>query len=140
MFGNYKEELERRKAVVALLFTMSSIDGHIDPLERKFVYGVAQELGLDMATVQEVIAAPERFEIQPPPPEQERMSILYYVLFTMSVDGVIRKEEEVLCYKIGLKLGFNEHLTRDLINVMKRFLNKEIPSNALLDEVKKHMN
>lgn len=140
MFGNYEEELERRKAVLALLVKMSLVDGHIAPIERKFIHGVAQELGLDLVALEEVLTNPERYEISPPPPEQERMSILYYVLFTMSVDGVIHEKEENLCYTIGLKLGFNEHLTRDLINVMKRFLNKEIPRNALLNEVKKHMN
>ncbi len=140
MFGDYQKEIERRKAVIGLLVEMTFADGKVDDIEKKFVYGVAKELGLSADDIEEVVLHPEDFKMTPPPPEQERMTILYYVLFTMSVDGEIHEEEEKMCYLIGLRLGFNEHMTRDLINVMKKFLNKEVPRFALLDEIKKHMN
>lgn len=140
MSRNYKKEIERRKGIIGLLIQMTFIDGKVDDIEKQFVYGVAKELGLTTEDIEEVVLHPEDFRMTPPPPEQERMSILYYVLFAMSVDGEIHEEEEKLCYKIGLRLGFNEHMTRDLINVMKKFLNKKVPQNALLNEIKKHMN
>ena len=68
------------------------------------------------------------------------MTILYYLLFTMAVDGQIHEEEEKLCYELGLRLGFRENMTRDLINVMKRFLNKKLPQEALLKEIRKYLN
>lgn len=140
MSGNYEEELQKKKAVVSLLIQMSLVDGQVDDIELQFIHGVSKELGLTEEDIRAIAANPEKFEMQPPPPEQERMTILYYVLFTMSVDGKIHEAEERMCYKVGLRLGFNEYLTRDLINVMKKFLNKEVPQNALLNEIKKHMN
>lgn len=140
MFGNYQEELERRKAVIALLIKMSTADGRVDELEKNFVYGVAAQLELNRDDLVDVIKDPSQFDIQPPPPEQERMTILYYVLFTMTVDGEIHEAEEKMCYEVGLRLGFNEHQTGDLIRVMKKFLNKQIPPGVLLAEIKKHMN
>ncbi len=140
MFGNYKEELIRRKAVISILIKMASADGNIDDIERKFVEDVARQLGLSVEDIDEVFEYPNKYEIKPPPPEQERMTILYYLLFTMSVDGKIDEAEEKLCYKVGLRLGFNEYMTRDLIQVMKQYLNKELPSDALLNTIKRHMN
>lgn len=140
MFGNYEEELIRRKAVIGLLMKMASADGEYHPVEEKFLNDVANQLGLNKADLDELQVTPDKYEMSPPPGEHERMTILYYVLFTMAVDGIIHEHEEQMCYKIGLRLGFNEHMTRDLINVMKKYLNKEIPQHELLDVIKKHMN
>ncbi len=140
MFGNYEEEFIRRKAVIGLLLKMASSDGHYHPVEEKFLIDVATQLELTKDDIIELQADPDKYEMSPPPGEHERMTILYYVLFTMAVDGKIHESEEQMCYKIGLRLGFNEHMTRDLINVMKRYLNKEIPQNELLTVIKKHMN
>jgi uncharacterized tellurite resistance protein B-like protein len=140
MFGNYEEEITRRKAIVSLLIKMTASDGDVKEVEEKLTSNIALQLGLTLEDIEEVTTYPDKYEMIPPPPEQDRMSILYYLLFTMAVDGKINEDEERMCYKIGLRLGFNEHMTRDLINVMKKFLNKEIPQDALLNEIKKHMN
>ncbi|MFT5167945.1 MAG: putative tellurite resistance protein B-like protein [Saprospiraceae bacterium] len=140
MFGNYKEEIVHRKAIISLLIKMTAADGQVKEVEEKLTSDVARQLGLSTEDIEEVTTYPEKYEMKPPPPEQDRMSILYYLLFTMAVDGQIQEDEERMCYKTGLRLGFNEHMTRDLINVMKKFLNKEIPQDALLNEIKKHMN
>ena len=140
MFGNYEEEITRRKAIVSLLIKMTASDGQVKEVEEKLTSNIALQLGLTPEDIEEVTTYPDKYEMIPPPPEQDRMSILYYLLFAMAVDGKIHEDEERMCYKIGLRLGFNEHMTRDLINVMKKFLNKEIPQDALLNEIKKHMN
>ena len=140
MFENYNDEINRRKAITGLLIQMISSDGDIAPKEQTLVLDIALQLGLSKEDIEEVIKSPAKFDLQPPHLEEDRMTILYYFLFTMAVDGEIHEEEEKLCYKIGLRLGFNEHLTRDLIKVMKKFLNQKIPKDALLNEIKKHMN
>lgn len=137
---NYAEEIKRRKAIVALLALVTEADDNIDPIEVKYVKGIAQQLGLTEEDINEVLSDPERYKLKPPSHEQDRMTILYFVLFTMSIDGKIHEEEERICFKLGLRLGFNEHLTRDLIYVMKKYLNKQLPNDALLNEIRKHMN
>ena len=119
---------------------MASADGRIDLIEKKFINDVAGQLGMSAEDLDEITAYPDKYEIKPPPPEQERMTIFYYILFMMAVDGKIHEKEEQMCYKTGLRLGFNEQMCRDLIDVMKKFLNKEIPSDALLNAIKRYMN
>ncbi len=140
MFGDNKEEKEHRKAIVALLMKMATVDGQVEVIEQQFIGNVARQIGLTEEDINAINANPEQYPVSPPPPEQERMTILYYLLFTMTVDGKVHEAEEKLCYQVGLRLGFNEYMTRDLINVLKKFLNKKLPKEALLNEIKKYMN
>ena len=48
--------------------------------------------------------------------------------------------EEKLIYEASFRLGFNEKLTEDLIGVMKTYLNKAIPPDVMLKQIKKHLN
>ena len=140
MFGNYENEYERNRATMAMLIKMVTIDKQIDPIEKKFLGDVAKQLGLVQEDIATIIENPEEFALKPPASEGERMRILYYLLFMMRVDGRIPPEEEKLCYKAGLKLGFNEQLTGDMIQLMKTHLNKEIPPEAMINVVKKYLN
>ena len=101
---------------------------------------IASQLGLLKEDIATIIENPEKFALKPPAAEEDRMRILYYLLFMMRVDGKIPPEEEKLCYKAGLRLGFNEQLTGDLIRVMKTYLEEDIPPEAMLDVVKKYLN
>lgn len=139
MFSKH-DKSERRKGILAFLIQMIAADGKVERVERKFVLDVGRQLEVTPGELDEIESNPHAYKIDPPPNEQERMTILYYLLFTMAVDGVIHKEEEKLCYEFGLRLGFREDMTRDMINVMKRFLNKKLPKDALLAEIKKYMN
>ena len=101
---------------------------------------VAESIGLDMFTVKEVLENPSNYRLESPPDEQERMTILYYLLFMMCVDGKIEPQEEKLIHEAGFRLGFNELLTADLIKVMKKYLTKDIPPEAMLEQIRKYLN
>lgn len=140
MFGNFDNDLQRNRAILALLVQIASVDQKISQHEESFIKAVADQLGVSSLELTEVFADPNAFILKPPPPERERMTILYYSLFTMRSDGRISASEEKLCYGIGLRLGFSENMTREMIDVMKRYLDKPLPDNLLLDIIKKHMN
>jgi len=140
MFENYENEYDRNRATIAMLIKMVMIDNKIDPIEEKFLGNIAHQLGLKQEDIITVINNPEKFALKPPAGEEDRMRILYYLLFMMRVDGEIPPEEEKLCYKAGLKLGFNEQLTGDLIRIMKTYLNEDIPPEAMIEVVKKYLN
>lgn len=140
MFSNYKSELQRKQSIIAMLIQMATVDDDIASMESRFVADVASNLGLTSKDIEAVVRSPEDFVIAPPPDEQSRMEILYYLLFTMRVDGVITEKEEKLCYKAALRLGFNELLARDLIGVMKTYLKDDIPPEAMLDHIRKYLN
>lgn len=119
---------------------MATADGNIAPQESRFIADVASSIGLSSTDIVDVVRHPENFILAGPVDEHARMEILYYLLFTMRVDGVIDPKEEALCHKAALRLGFNELLTQDLINVMKTYLTKEIPPDLMLDLIKKYLN
>ena len=101
---------------------------------------IANSIGIDSLSIDEIIQNPEAYPLKVPLNERERMTILYYLLFMMRVDGRIEKGEEKLIYTASFRLGFNEKLTEDLIGVMKTYLNKEIPPDLMLTLVKKYLN
>jgi len=140
MFENYENEYDRNRATIAMLIKMVTIDNKIDPIEKKFLGDIANQLGLLQEDIATIIENPEEFALKPPAAEEDRMRILYYLLFMMRVDGEIPPEEEKLCYKAGLRLGFNEQLTGDMIRIMKTHLDEDIPPEAMINVVKKYLN
>lgn len=140
MFEKYKSDYDRNRATIAMLVKMVTVDKKIDPVEKKFLGDIARQLGLQPEDIATISENPDKFALKLPASEEERMRILYYLLFMMRVDGKIPPEEEKLCYKAGLRLGFNEQLTGDMIRIMKTYLDEDIPPDAMIDVVKKYLN
>ena len=140
MFEKYKSDYDRNRATIAMLMKMVTVDNRIDPIEKRFLGDIARQLGLQQVDIDTISENPDQFALKPPSSEEERMRILYYLLFMMRVDGKIPPEEEKLCYKAALRLGFNEQLTRDMITIMKTYLDDEIPPDAMINVVKKYLN
>ena len=130
MFDNYENEYQKNKAILSLMIKMAKVDHNIDPVEKRFIYDVAIKLNLTPEDIIDVINNLQDHELKPPAEEGERMKILYYLLFMMRIDGKIPVEEEQLCHKISLRLGFNEQLTTDMIVLMKKHLDEDLPPDA----------
>ncbi len=140
MSEDYLQGKNKKMAIIALLLQMANSDQKVDPREEKFMMDVAAYIGLEPSDVQSVKDHPEDYQFSPPPGEPDRMNILYFLLFAMAIDGEIKDIEEKLCYKAGLRLGFNDQMTADLIAVMKKYLHTEMPEDALVKEIKKYLN
>lgn len=140
MFKDYKEIKARNMAVLAMLVQMAEADGDLDLAEQEFILDVAYQVQLTGDEVEEIFTHPKKFVLIPPRNEEDRMTILYYLLFMMRIDGKILPKEEELCYKAGLRLGFNHDMVTDLIFVMKKHLHEELPEDALLNVIRKYLN
>ncbi|NNE28603.1 MAG: hypothetical protein HKN16_03150 [Saprospiraceae bacterium] len=140
MFEDFNQDAERNRSVIALLCEMARADKEQSRIEEKYIEHVAEQLGVVPEEVNLIKTKPEQFPFKPPSAEKERMTILYYLLFTMRVDRKIRQKEEDMAHSIGIRLGINPALTQDLIRVMKYNDGKEIPENAMLDQIKKYLN
>lgn len=140
MFGDFNNDIARNRSIITLLIEMANVDDDQARIEDKYINYVAEQLGVSEEELALIKSKPEQFPFIPPTGEQDRMTILYYLLFTMRVDAVIKTAEEGVAHRIGLRLGINPALTQDLIQVMKRYNNQEIPENALLDQIKKYLN
>jgi uncharacterized tellurite resistance protein B-like protein len=138
MFEEY--DIEQRKSIIALLFKLAKSDNSVSNIEKLYLRDIANSIGIDSFSIDEILKNPAAYPLKTPLDERERMTILYYILFMMRVDGRIEKGEESLVYKASFRLGFNEKLTEDLIGVMKTYLNKEIPPDIMLKQIRKHLN
>jgi hypothetical protein len=140
MFEQYQQPAERNKAILAMLVNMITVDRNLETIEGRFMLDVARQLNIPEEEIQQVLGDPTQYILSPPKNEKDRMTILYYLLFAMRVDGKIRPEEEALCFKAGLRLGFPHQMVADLIRVMKNHLHEEIPEDAMLNVIKKYLN
>ncbi len=140
MRGPFSFTKEKKQAIIALLLEMAGIDEHLDQTEEKYIQEIARQMDLDTDAIEMVRKAPEKYPFHVPKDEHERMTILYYMIFLMRADGKILSSEEEMCYKIGLKLGFNHNMVMDLIAVLKIYLNKDVPPEIMLEHVRKYLN
>lgn len=134
------ENTDLKRSTLALLVQMSNSDDQFSAIEQQYIIYVAKELGVPISEVEAIQTQPEAYDLKPPQGEQERMMILYYLLFTMRIDGKIEEGEEHLLYKAALRLGFNHQMISDLITVVKKHPKGNLPPNSLLREIKKYMN
>ena len=119
------------KVLFNLLVKLHQSDSSVDDIEIQYLKDVAVNLGLSSEDIDDVIKNPENFELDPPASEQERMTILYHLLFGMRVDGIISKKETEYITEVGLKLGFNELMTTELMSLMGDYLHEKLPDEPL---------
>jgi len=140
MRGPFSFTKEKKQAIIALLLRMAGVDQHLDQSEENYIQEIARQMDLEPDEVDRIRKAPENYPFHVPKDEHERMTILYYIIFLMRADGKILTSEEEMCYKIGLKLGFNHNMVMDLIAVLKLFINKDVPPAIMLEHVRKYLN
>lgn len=139
-FGTPDHELALKKYIISMIAQEAQADHHFSTLEKRYLSFVASNLGVSEAEVAAIRLNPGIYEIPPPQNEQERMNVLYFLLFMLRSDKEITKEEEALCHHIGFRLGFRRELISDLINLMRDCLDKEIPPHAMVDRIKTYLN
>jgi len=125
--------------VLRVLKSLSEADGHIDQKERIFMQQLGQQHGLTSIEVASELGNGDH-EVVLPLEEQERMTVLYYLVFLMQSDGDITPEEEVSIYHFGLRLGFREELLRNFIALANKYKGKQIPQEDMLAQIRAFLN
>jgi uncharacterized tellurite resistance protein B-like protein len=130
----------RKRKVLAALVRMAEVDGELSALEEYFLFDVSDSLGLEPTDLIAIMADPQAWPLDPPRSEQQRMALLYRLLFMMKVDGELKPRELRMCRVVAFRLGFREDMTDELIRVMRDHIRRELPPDTLLNEVRKYMN
>ena len=131
---------ELKKSILALLLKLRSIDKDRDLHEMAYILKVANQLGLSEEDVLAVKSSLDSYPLNAPKNEQDRMTILYYLLFLMEIDGQITKSEEQFVQEFGFKLGFRTTLTTELIELIKEHANKKLPPEKMINQIRKYLN
>jgi len=129
-----------KESYIATLLMMAEADDHQSRNEDRFIEQVALRLGLTADDVLRIDKHPQQLSFHLPNGEQQRMNLLYHLLFLMKIDGDVNEQEVQLCHRLGTFLGFNYLMVDELIQVMIRHVGKQIPQGTLLDIIRKYMN
>lgn len=129
----------KKENIIGIVAQMSKADGKISANEMVYLLQLGESLNVDAEKVREILYEDD-VQLFVPPAEVDRMTIFYYIVFLMKVDGKIEESEKNLLYHLGVKLGFNHLMISDVVNVINKYINQKMPVDAILNEVKKYLN
>ncbi len=132
--------MQNKESIIALLLRLSQADNTGSTSEEQYIRAVCHAIGFDAERIDEIRNNLDNYPLDPPESEQDRMEILYYLLFQMKIDKQVTQEESDLIQKFGFKLGFNELLTRDMIGIIQEHAKQKVPPQKLIEIIKKYHN
>ena len=132
-------EEAKKQNILSIILVMSKVDNVIHDNEMMYIIQLGLSMGLTEEAIRQ-IAKNENPSLFVPASETDRMTILYYLIFLIKVDGKITEKEKELLHHFGLKLGFNHLMVANLVKVVEANLGNKLPPNALIEEVRKYLN
>lgn len=134
------ETLNQKQTHILTLLMLAEADDSDHVNEIRFINNVAGRIGLGESDVQEINKHPERLTFSLPESEEDRMTVLYDLLFLMKIDGNIAAEEKEIVRELGARLGFRISMVEEFIHTIAQYVGQQVPANALLDIIRKYMN
>jgi len=136
------ENMERdalNENLLKCLIAVSKADDNVSDHEIIYVLKAGLSMGIPKSTITRLWQEPKE-KLIIPKSEQERMTILFYLIFVIESDKNISTKEEETIHHYGLKLGFNHLMIDDFLRVVKAKLKDDNEVLDLLKEVKKYLN
>ena len=140
MFWNNLSTQEKNQTILKLLIKMAKADLNFQDEELSYLLYFCKIAQLDVELIRSYQNVDSKDDILFPSDEQNRMNILYHLLFVINADANVNQDEERAVFNLAFKLGFNENLTRDFIDLMKLYPIKELPNDAMLALIRKYSN
>lgn len=131
---------EKNKVLLKLLVNISKADLKIHEGEFSYLIYICKNLNLDPELIRDYVNENAPVNEILPYSEQDRMNILYHLLFTMNSDSEVNIVEETTVYQLAFKLGFSEEMTREFITLMKQYKIDDIPMEGMINIIRKHNN
>ena len=130
------------KTLLALLIHASKIDHTNHFNEIQFIKAIAKELKVTDEVLVDLRNKSEDFVFELPEDENERTLMFVHVIHLIRIDGKISHSEVNLAHQIGLLLGLNPLLIKDLIDSYQHEINTgdKLTDNELSKLIKKYLN
>lgn len=129
---------EQSVQIIRVLRSISIADGALTHNELNLIRKAGDYYGLSSDEVDDELVANDPL-ISIPSDENERIKILYYILYLIKADRVV-DEEEHLIHHFGLKLGFREPMLDNLIAIAKGNIGRGLPIEKMLDAIRQYLN
>ncbi len=130
----------RSEEVLSALIKLSKADNYFDEFEFTYLLKVGKHLGIEDNRVEHLIKNVDITQLTIPQKEEDRMTIIYYMLFLMKVDTIIREEEVEVIHHYGFKLGFSAAMIDEFIALMEKNKFRKVATDDMLDIIKKYQN
>lgn len=134
-----KNDDDLKSSILNVLIELSRVDNEVSGKELLYILDIGKLYNVDQEEIRKLLYEPKG-PVVIPTSEKDRMTILYFMLFLMKMDGKVLPQEENIIFHYGFKLGFNESLIREMIVVIKEHLGKKLPPDELIKRVKKYLN
>ncbi len=132
-------DIEHKLFAIHLMKRLAMADQTFQMSEQAFVDLAARHLEVAQEIVDNI--DPETYEITcMPAHEQDRMTILYYLLFLSEIDGVMLDEEKKEIRKIGFELGFRDDQIVRMINIVDNNKSRRLDPDHLINAIRTTLN
>ena len=128
------------REILSILIKLSRIDNKLNEAELGYLVKAGVNLQMPNHEVEDLIKNSTQLPFTPPASEQDRMKVLYYMLFLMKIDAEIAEEEQDMLHHYGFKLGFSKHMIDDFIQIIVDHRHTRVPTELMLDVVRKYQN
>ena len=130
----------KAEGLLSVLIQLSRSDNYFDQFELTYILKVGQHIGLDNDLVEEMIKKGSKKNLEIPTKEQDRMAILYYMLFLMKIDTIVTEEEKEMVHHYGFKLGFSKTMIDEFILVIEEYKFRKVPPEKMVEVLTKYQN
>ncbi len=130
---------EQSVQIIRVLRSLSVADGALTHSELDLIRKVGDYYGLSSDEIDDELITDEPM-VAVPIDENQRLKILYYMLYLIKADHKVDKEEVDLIHHFGLKLGFREKMLDKLVEIAKENIGKGLPIEKMLDPIRQYLN
>jgi len=123
-----------KRTLLQMMISLIKADEEEHPHEWQYVQEISQQIQYDHEE------GPDNNTLSIPRDEQSRMACFYYLLFLCKIDGAVDRQEENKLYEHALKLGLNELMVRDFINLLRAHEGRPVPPEKMIAVIRKYMS
>lgn len=125
-------------SLLSEMIAFAESDGEIKEIEMNFLKAIANQLGVDEVTFDQLLE--NKAIYIPLKPEAERILQFHRLVLLMNVDTDIHQEEIKAVYEFGLKMGLSANAIKQVLEAMHQYPNKVVPPEILIDIFKRQYN
>jgi|TARA_B110000483_G_scaffold231588_1_gene298148 uncharacterized membrane protein YebE (DUF533 family) len=126
---------KQKKSHVKNLIKMAAADGHIDDVEKEFLYKVAKKYSVEPEEVQYIIDNPNDYAFAPPATKEDRHAQLLNLTIMMMIDDVIDDNEMSMLKKFAIGLGYPIMKVDKLIKVAIDCVREDLDEDDAIDKL-----
>ncbi len=131
---------DKARSYILTLLMIADADNQRFSTEMGFIYHIAERLNVSEKEVNELMKGDTDIKYDLPKNELDRMMLLHELFFLMKIDGSVSEEERNLFRDLGYLLTFNKLLVDEFLSAAVKYAGKPVPSNMLLNIIRKYKN